>query len=148
MTTVRRLLEAKEGVSNFAVSTTDTVLDALKVMTNARVGAVLVTENHKIVGIFTERDYLQKGELAGNTAKSTLVKDVMTRDMYTVNMETTVEQCMALMDDHHFRHLPVVEKDQLVGIISIRDVLTAMLENKESAIKGLENYIMGSGFAG
>ena len=148
MTTVRRLLEAKEGASNFAVSTTDTVLDALKVMTNARVGAVLVTENHKIVGIFTERDYLQKGELAGNTAKSTLVKDVMTKDMYTVNMETTVEQCMALMDDHHFRHLPVVEKDQLVGIISIRDVLTAMLENKESAIKGLENYIMGSGFAG
>jgi CBS domain-containing protein len=148
MTTVRRLLEAKEGASNFAVSTTDTVLDALKVMTNAKVGAVLVTENHKIVGIFTERDYLQKGELAGNTAKSTLVKDVMTKDMYTVNMETTVEQCMALMDEHHFRHLPVVEKDQLVGIISIRDVLTAMLENKESAIKGLENYIMGSGFVG
>ena len=148
MTTVRRLLEAKEGASNFAVSTTDTVLDALKVMTNAKVGAVLVTENHKIVGIFTERDYLQKGELAGNTAKSTLVKDVMTKDMYTVNMETTVEQCMVLMDEHHFRHLPVVEKDQLVGIISIRDVLTAMLENKESAIKGLENYIMGSGFVG
>lgn len=148
MTTVRRLLEAKEGASNFAVSTTDTVFDALKVMTNAKVGAVLVTENHKIVGIFTERDYLQKGELAGNTAKSTLVKDVMTKDMYTVNMETTVEQCMALMDEHHFRHLPVVEKDQLVGIISIRDVLTAMLENKESAIKGLENYIMGSGFVG
>lgn len=148
MTTVRRLLEAKEGASNFAVSTTDTVLDALQVMTNAKVGAVLVTENHKIVGIFTERDYLQKGELAGNTAKSTLVKDVMTKDMYTVNMETTVEQCMALMDEHHFRHLPVVEKDQLVGIISIRDVLTAMLENKESAIKGLENYIMGSGFVG
>lgn len=148
MTTVRRLLEAKEGASNFAVSTTDTVLDALKVMTNAKVGAVLVTENHKIVGIFTERDYLQKGELAGNTAKSTLVKDVMTKDMYTVKMETTVEQCMALMDEHHFRHLPVVEKDQLVGIISIRDVLTAMLENKESAIKGLENYIMGSGFVG
>lgn len=148
MTTVRRLLEAKEGASNFAVSTTDTVFDALKVMTNAKVGAVLVTENHKIVGIFTERDYLQKGELAGNTAKSTLVKDVMTRDMYTVKMETTVEQCMALMDEHHFRHLPVVEKDQLVGIISIRDVLTAMLENKESAIKGLENYIMGSGFVG
>jgi len=148
MTTVRRLLEAKEGASNFAVSTTDTVLDALKVMTNARVGAVLVTENHKIVGIFTERDYLQKGELAGNTANSTLVKDVMTKDMYTVKMETTVEQCIALMDEHHFRHLPVVETDHLVGIVSIRDVLTAMLEHKESAIKGLENYIMGSGFAG
>ena len=148
MTTVRRLLEAKEGASNFAVSTTDTVLDALKVMNNARVGAVLVTESHKIVGIFTERDYLQKGEIAGKVAGSTLVKDVMTHDMYTVNMETSVEQCMALMDEHHFRHLPVVENGHLVGIVSIRDVLNALLKHKESEIKGLENYIMGSGFAG
>jgi CBS domain-containing protein len=148
MTSVRRLLETKEGASNFAVSTTDTVLDALKVMNEARVGAVLVTENHKIVGIFTERDYLQKGEMAGRVAKSTLMKDVMTHDMYTVNMETSVEQCMALMDEHHFRHLPVVENGHLIGIISIRDVMNAMLKNKESEIKGLENYIMGSGFAG
>ena len=148
MTTVRRLLETKEGASNFAVSTNDMVLDALKVMNDARVGAVLVTENHKIVGIFTERDYLQKGEMAGRVAKSTMVKDVMTHDMYTVNMETSVEQCMALMDEHHFRHLPVVENDHLVGIVSIRDVLNALLKNKEIEIKGLENYIMGSGFAG
>lgn len=148
MTTVRRLLETKEGASNFAVSTTDMVLEALKVMNDARVGAVLVTENHKIVGIFTERDYLQKGEMAGRVAKSTMVKDVMTHEMYTVNMETSVEQCMALMDEHHFRHLPVVENDHLVGIVSIRDVLNALLKNKEIEIKGLENYIMGSGFAG
>ena len=148
MTTVRRLLETKEGASNFAVSTNDMVLDALKVMNDARVGAVLVTENHKIVGIFTERDYLQKGEMAGRVAKSTMVKDVMTHEMYTVNMETSVEQCMALMDEHHFRHLPVVENDHLVGIVSIRDVLNALLKNKEIEIKGLENYIMGSGFAG
>jgi len=148
MTSVRRLLETKEGASNFAVSTTDTVLDALKVMNDARVGAVLVTENHKIVGIFTERDYLQKGEMTGKVAKSTSIKDVMTHDMYTVNMETSVEQCMALMDEHHFRHLPVVENGHLVGIVSIRDVLNALLKNKENEIKGLENYIMGSGFAG
>ncbi|MEP7137226.1 MAG: CBS domain-containing protein [Chloroflexota bacterium] len=148
MTTVRRLLESKEGASNFAVSINDMVLDALKVMNDAKVGAVLVTENHKIVGIFTERDYLQKGEMAGRVAKSTPVKDVMTHDMYTVNMETSVEQCMALMDEHHFRHLPVVENDHLVGIVSIRDVLNALLKNKEIEIKGLENYIMGSGFAG
>ncbi len=148
MTTVRRLLETKEGASNFAVSTNDMVLNALKVMNDARVGAVLVTENHKIVGIFTERDYLQKGEMACRVAKSTMVKDVMTHEMYTVNMETSVEQCMALMDEHHFRHLPVVENDHLVGIVSIRDVLNALLKNKEIEIKGLENYIMGSGFAG
>ena len=80
--------------------------------------------------------------------QTTPVKDVMTHDMYTVNMETSVEQCMALMDEHHFRHLPVVENDHLVGIVSIRDVLNALLKNKEIEIKGLENYIMGSGFTG
>jgi len=148
MTTVRRLLEAKGGKGNFSVSTDATVWDALKVMHEAKVGAVLVTENKKIVGIFTERDYLEKGELEGRTAKATMLEAVMTKSMYTVTMNTTTEQCMALMDEHHFRHLPVVENDQLVGIVSIRDVLTAVLEHKESEIKGLENYIMGSGFAG
>jgi CBS domain-containing protein len=148
MTTVRRLLEAKGGAGNFSVSISATVLDALKVMHEAKIGAVLVTENKKIVGIFTERDYLEKGELEGKTARSTLLKDVMTKDMYTVTLNTSTEQCMALMNEHHFRHLPVVENDQLVGIVSIRDVLSAMLEHKESEIKGLENYIMGSGFAG
>jgi len=147
MTTVRKLLEAKGDESNYSVSATDTVLQALKAMAEAQIGAVLVTENKKIVGIYTERDYLHKGELEGRSANSTLVKDVMTEGMYTVTMDTSVEQCMALMEAHHIRHLPVVEKDQLVGLVSIRDVMVAALENKESEIKGLENYIMGSGFA-
>jgi CBS domain-containing protein len=148
MSTVRKLLADKGKAGNVSVSTTDTVMDALKVMAEAHIGAVLVSEDHKFVGIFTERDYLLKGELAGRTAKDTRVADVMTRSMYTVTMETSAEQCMALMDEHHFRHLPVVENDQLVGMVSIRDVLTAMLQNKESEIKGLENYIMGTGFSG
>jgi len=148
MTTVRRLLEVKGGKGNFSVPTDATVLDALKVMHEAKVGAVLVTEDKKIVGIYTERDYLEKGELEGKTARSTLLKDVMTKDMYTVTLDTSTEQCMALMNEHHFRHLPVVDNDHLVGIVSIRDVLAVMLEHKESEIKGLENYIMGSGFAG
>ncbi len=148
MSTVRKLLEGKGKAGNVSVSTTDTVLNALKVMADAHIGAVLVAEDHKFVGIFTERDYLLKGELAGRTAKDTRVADVMTRSMYTVTMDTSAEQCMALMDEHHFRHLPVVENDQLVGMVSIRDVLTAMLQNKESEIKGLENYIMGTGFSG
>jgi CBS domain-containing protein len=148
MTTVRKLLEVKGKAGNVSVSEEDTVLSALKVMADANIGAVLVTEGKKFVGIFTERDYLIKGELAGRLAKDTLVKDVMTHSMYTVTKETSTEQCMALMDEHHFRHLPVVEKDQLVGMVSIRDVMGAMLENKESEIKGLENYIMGSGFSG
>ena len=148
MSTVRKLLEGKGKAGNVSVSTTDTVMQALKVMAEAHIGAVLVSEDHKFVGIFTERDYLLKGELAGRSAKDTRVADVMTRSMYTVTMDTSAEQCMALMDEHHFRHLPVVDNEQLVGMVSIRDVLTAMLKNKESEIKGLENYIMGTGFSG
>lgn len=147
MTIVRKLLEAKGDDKKYSVAATDTVLDALKIMAHANIGAVFVTEGKRIAGLFTERDYLLKGELEGRLAKSTLVKDVMTRNVYTVTMETSVQQCIALMDAHHIRHLPVVEKDQLVGVLSIRDVLGAVLENKESEIKGLENYIMGSDFA-
>lgn len=147
MTTVRKLLEAKTSPNNYVVAASDTVLQALKVMTDAHVGAALVTENGKIVGIFTERDYLYKGEVEGRVAKTTKVKDVMIGKMFTVTRDTSVEQCMGLMKKHNIRHLPVVEDGQLVGLISIRDVMFAMLESKESEIRGLENYIMGSGFA-
>lgn len=148
MNTVRNLLEGKGSAENFSVSATDTVLFALKVMAEKNIGAVFVTDSKRIIGIFTERDYVRKGELEGRTAQATLVKEVMTRNMYSVTTDTTVEQCMALMNTHHIRHLPVVENDQLIGLVSIRDVVTTALENKESEIKGLENYIMGSGFSG
>lgn len=147
MSTVRAILESKGDAGNYSVSANDTVLTALKLMAEKRIGAVLVTEGGKIVGIYTERDYVQKGELQGRKAETTLLREVMTAGMYTVTTDTSVEQCMALMEAHHIRHLPVVEKDQLVGIVSIRDVMTAVLENRESEIKGLENYIMASGFA-
>jgi CBS domain-containing protein len=117
-------------------------------MAEANIGALLVMDGKRVAGIFTERDYLLKGELEGRLAESTHVETVMTRNMYTVTSDTSAEQCMALMDTHHIRHLPVVDEDQLVGLVSIRDVMTAALENKVSEIKGLENYIMGSGFSG
>jgi CBS domain-containing protein len=146
MTTVRKLLEEKETEKNFSIAATDTVLQALKVMVDAHIGAILVTEGGKIVGIYTERDYLYKGEIEGRQAKDTLVKDVMVSKMMTVTKDTTIEQCMGLMKQYNVRHLPVVESDQLVGLVSMRDVMFAALENKESEIRGLENYIMGSGF--
>ena len=146
MTTVRKLLETKEFTKNFSVDSSQSVLDALKVMAEVHIGAVLVTENGKIVGIYTERDYLYKGELEGHSAKDTKIKDVMTSRMITVTKDTSVEQCMGLMDQYKVRHLPVVENDQLVGLVSMRDVMNAALENKASEIRGLENYIMGSGF--
>ncbi len=146
MTTVRKLLEAKKHAKNYSVESTASVLEALKVMTEANIGAVLVTENGKIVGIYTERDYLRKGEIEGRTAKDTKIKDVMVPNMITVTNDTTVDQCIALMKQYHIRHLPVVEKDQLIGLVSMRDVTMAAIENRESEIRGLENYIMGSGF--
>lgn len=147
MTTVLKLLKAKGDASNYSVSGDDTILNALRLMAEERIGAVLVTEGGKTVGIYTERDYVQKGELEGRKADTTLVKDVMTARMYTVTTDTSVEQCMALMEAHHIRHLPVVENDQLVGMVSIRDVMAAALENRDSEIKGLENYILASGFS-
>ncbi len=148
MTTVQKILKTKGDASNYSVSGTDVVLKALEMMAEEQIGAVLVTEGEKIIGIYTERDYVQRGELEGRKAESTLVKDVMTAGMYTVTMDTSAEQCMALMEAHHIRHLPVVENDQLIGMVSIRDVMVAALENRESEIKGLENYIIASGFTG
>jgi len=147
MTTVSELLDTKADASKYSVSIQDTVLTALKTMETANIGAVFIIDGQRIAGIFTERDYLRKGELQGRQAGSTLIKDVMTRNVYTVAKDTTVEQCVALMARHHIRHLPVVENDRLVGLVSMRDVMSAILENKGDA-GNIEDYIMGSGFVG
>ena len=146
MTTVRKLLETKESTTNFSIASTDTVLQAVKVMTEHHIGALLVTDEGKIVGIYTERDYLYKGENEGRVAKDTKIKDVMVSRMITVTKDTTADQCVELMKQYNIRHLPVVENDQLVGLVSMRDVIAAAFEGKESEIRGLENYIMGTGF--
>ena len=146
MTTVRKLLETKASDTNFSIASTDTVLQAVKKMTEVHVGALLVTEGEKIVGIYTERDYLYKGENEGRVAKDTKIKDVMSVRMITVTKDTTAEECVGLMKQYNIRHLPVVENNQLVGLVSMRDVIAAAIENKESEIRGLENYIMGTGF--
>lgn len=147
MATVKQLMSAKGDGNNYIVAGTATVLRALKVMAEANIGAVMVAENERIVGIFTERDYSRKVEVVGLSAESTLVREVMTRQMMTVKMETSMEQCMALMNKYHIRHLPVIENDIMVGMVSIRDVAEMLIEESESTIKGLENYILGSDFA-
>ncbi|MCC6124251.1 MAG: CBS domain-containing protein [Pirellulales bacterium] len=147
MSTVRKLLESKQDETNYSVEANDTVYRALQVMDEANIGAVLVTDRGKIVGIYTERDYLKKGELEGRTAKTTLLKEVMTDGMYTVGMDTSIDQCKALMKAHRIRHMPIVENGQLLGLVSMRDVMNLALDEKESELKGLENYILASGFA-
>src|ERR1051325_2144111 len=147
MTTVHELLEAKGDSSKHSISSQATVLEALQLMAAENIGAVFITESTRIAGIFTERDYLRKGEVAGRKADSTPVKEVMTRNVYTVALDTSPEDCMALMNLHHIRHLPVVEKDQLMGVLSIRDVMMGLLKNKNNSAEDLERFIMGSGFS-
>jgi CBS domain-containing protein len=146
MTTVRKLLETKENRDVVTVASTDTVYHALEVMAEFNVGAVLVTEDDKYVGIFTERDYARKVILKGRDSRSTPVQDIMTREMVTVTPDATVEQCAATMIQRKVRHLPVVENGRMVGMVSIRTIALQMVANRDSTIAELENYIMGTGY--
>jgi CBS domain-containing protein len=146
MATVRMLHASKSRTTNYMIDADETVFRALEVMAKADIGALLVKKDEKIVGIFTERDYARKGELKGNAAKKTPVRDVMTEQMVTVNPDTTVDQCMAMMMKYRIRHLPVIENEKLVGVISMRDVFDVVLSDKDTLIKGMENLMLGSGF--
>ena len=147
MATVKQLMSTKSDGTNYTVDCNDTVLKALEIMAKADISAVMVTEGEKIVGIFTERDYSRKCEINGLFAKATSVRDLMTEQMLTVTSETSMDQCMGLMKQYHIRHLPVLENDKMVGMVSMRDVVDVLISERESTIKGLENYILGSGFA-
>ena len=146
MATVKQLMSTKTDGTNYIVDCDDSVLSALEVMAKANISAVMVTEKGKIVGIFTERDYSRKCELKGLSAKNTNVRDLMTEKMLTVTPETSMDQCMGLMNQYHIRHLPVIKDEKMVGMVSMRDVVDVLISERESTIKGLENYILGSGF--
>ena len=147
MTTVRKLMEEKkQDVIVWSVAVTDTVLQALQVMANADTGAVLVSDGDHYVGIFTERDYAREGELKGLCAKDTKINDVMTQTMVSVKPETSMQECMELMVKYGIRHLPVVSKARVIGMVSIRDVVRAVTEDDQSTINELENYIQGTGY--
>ena len=146
MTTVRKLLEDKPQATIYTIKSTDSVLDALKAMDKANTGSILVTEGDKIAGIFTERDYTRQGELKGRVAKDTPVSEVMTRQMVMVKPETSLQECAELMGKYNIRHLPVLDKERVVGMVSIRSLALAMLEEQRGTIISLENYIMGTGY--
>lgn len=139
---VRQILENK-GHNIWSINPNSSVLDALKLMAEKNVGALLVLENEKIVGIFSERDYARKVILHGKSSKDTLVKEIMSTNVLVANPENTIEECMALMVKHHIRHLPILENDELIGMISIGDVVNAIIDEKEFTIKQLERYISG-----
>jgi CBS domain-containing protein len=146
MTTVRKIIDEKADTRIYTVPSSATVFDALQVMCEGNTGAVLVDQDEKIVGIFTERDYAREGEVKGRVARETIVADVMTRQMVLIKPETTLEECAELMAKYHVRHLPVLEKERVVGIVSIRRLAEALLAEHKGTIVKLESYILGSGY--
>ncbi len=146
MITVKMLMEAKKDAAMYSVSPTDTVYRALEVMAQANIGAVLVCDNDQMLGIFTERDYARKIILMGRHSLDTEIQEIMTKEMVTVNPEATLEECMAMMTKYRIRHLPVMERGRLVGMISMRDVVDTIIASKDSLIENLENYILGKGY--
>jgi CBS domain-containing protein len=142
MYSVRHLLQEK-GNQVWSIAPQATVYEALELMAKKNVGALLVIENGNVVGMFTERDYARKVILHGRSSKTTSVGELMTADVLYVSPDDTIENCMAIMTDKHLRHLPVMGKEELVGIVSIGDVVKAIISDREFTIRELERYITG-----
>ena len=139
---VGHVLQAK-GNEVWSVSSKTLVLEALKLMADKRVGALLVLDDDKLVGIFSERDYARKVVLAGRSATETPVGELMTTKVFFVQPKNSIEECMALMTERRIRHLPVYEDEVLVGVISIGDVVKAIILDQEQLIEQLVSYIEG-----
>ena len=142
MTTASDVLEEK-GHDIYAVSPDDTVLDALKLLADKGVGALLVMEADKLVGIVTERDYARKVILAGKASRDTPVREVMTSKVLFVSPDRSVDECMALMTDIKARHLPVMQEGRVIGILSIGDLVRVKLREQTFLLDQLRQYIAG-----
>jgi len=142
-TTVRQMLSGKCGV--YSVTPDDTMYDALSLMAERNIGAVVVLSKGEIRGILSERDYARKVALLGRTSRSTPVGEVMTTNVICIDPDWTADRCMALMTDKRIRHLPVIEDGQLIGIVSIGDVVRAVVDEQQFTIQSLERYIMSGG---
>lgn len=143
MATVKNILGAKGNVT-FSITPDTSVYHALEIMVEKNVSALLVMENEKLAGIFTERDYARKVVLKGKLSKETQIGEIMTRDLVTVTPDSTIDECMQLMTGKFIRHLPVVTDNKVVGIISIGDVVRQIIEEQKSIIGHMEQYISGS----
>ena len=143
MHTVAHILQSKPHHAVYSITPDASVLQALELMAQKGIGALLVMEGKQIVGIVTERDYARKVEVFGRMANETPVRDIMTASVMYVRPTNTNQQCMALMTENRLRHLPVLEGDQLAGLISIGDLVKDIISEQEFIIQQLECYIMG-----
>ena len=141
MGTVKNLLQKKGNVVH-SVSPSSCVYDALEVLENKNLGALVVVEDETLIGIFTERDYARKVVLKGRSSKETRIKDIMTDRPVFVTPQNTIDDCMQIMTDKHIRHLPVLDNGKLVGVISIGDLVKFIIEEKNFIIENLEHYIV------
>ena len=142
MNTVKELLQEK-GAAVWTITPKATVYAALELMAQKNIGALVVVEGGNVVGVFTERDYARKVVLKGRSSKTTTVAELMITEVLYVSPEDTIENCMALMTDKRLRHLPVMENGQLAGLISIGDIVRAIISDREFTIRELERYITG-----
>lgn len=142
MYTVRQVLQEKGG-EVYSISPQATVYEALQLMAEKNIGAVVVLEGDQVAGIFSERDYARKVVLQGKASRTTTVGEVMTREVLYAKLEDSIEDCMSLMTAKRHRHLPVMDGGRLVGVVSIGDVVKAIISDRESTIRELERYITG-----
>ncbi len=142
MKLVKHLLDAK-GRHIITISPDSSVLEAIKIMANKSVGSLVVMEDDKLAGIVTERDYARKVIVKGRSSESTRVAEIMTVDVVTTSSTETVDRCMALMTEMRIRHLPVLEDNRVIGMISIGDLVQAIIADQKEEIEHLEHYISG-----
>ena len=143
MTSAAQVLKSKPRQTVESVAPSTSVFDAVKLMAEKNIGALLVLEEQKIVGIVTERDYARKIVLMGRSSKETPVRDIMSSPVMYVRPDQTNEECMALMTDNRLRHLPVVDQGKLIGLISIGDLVKDIISEQKFIIEQLEHYITG-----
>src|SRR6202047_4596248 len=141
--TVSRILERKGSSSVWSIAPEAMVYDAIKLMAQKNVGALVVLENNRLLGIISERDYTRKVILKGKSSKETPVRDIMTQELITVDASESVTECMRVMTEKRIRHLPVMEGSKMIGLISIGDLVRRIISAQTATIDNLEKYITG-----